>query len=54
MRKEFGNPKELIHNNIDILLFSKTNNDYSFPTTQFCIDRYSSFCRMNNLFVFMN
>ena len=50
MRNKFDNLQEPIYNNIDIFLLFETNTDYSFLTTLFCIDRYSSFDCVNNVF----
>lgn len=34
--------KELMYNNVDILMISETKIDETFPDPQFCIDGYST------------
>lgn len=49
VRSKSGSLKELINNNVDILIISETEIDKTFPKAQFCIDGYSiSYCLDRN------
>ena len=43
LRNKFDSLVRMLHNNLDILLISKTKTDSSFPTAQFQIEGYTSY-----------
>ena len=43
LRYKFDSLVEILHSNVDILLISETKIDFSFPTAQFKIERYTTY-----------
>ena len=49
LTSKFDSLKEIVKDNVDILLLSETKIDSSFPTTQFCMDGFRRYRHDRNL-----
>ena len=50
VRNKFVTLKEMIKDNVDIILVSEFKLDQTFPGSQFCIDGYSTHYHLEKIF----